>query len=148
MSTQTDYPENERPRIYARPCGPSLAKQSSKDECDINIIMAKYAKTGLLEHLNEHKGDYGNFEHTTDFLESQIIVHDAQQMFATIPAGIRKQFDNDPGQFLAFVTNDENHDEMVEMGLANATPKDISVTPPEGSDPPDQATDATKKAAE
>lgn len=30
---------------------PSLTKQSFKDECDINQIVAKFEKTGLVNHL-------------------------------------------------------------------------------------------------
>ncbi len=29
------------------------AKQSMKDECDVNLIVARFAETGLMEHLSE-----------------------------------------------------------------------------------------------
>ena len=37
---------------------PSLTKQSFKDECNINNIMSKYMKDGLIGHVNKHQGRY------------------------------------------------------------------------------------------
>lgn len=119
MSMQAKYPKNKRPRVHPVPTGASLAVQSAMDECNINNIMKRYAKTGLIDHVNQHTGEYGDFADATDFLESQIIVQEASNMFNTIPAGVRKHFDNSPSKFLDFVQNEENFDAMVEMGLAN-----------------------------
>lgn len=147
----TDRENNNWPRVYARECGPSLTKQSSRDECNINLIMAKYAKTGVLEHLNEHKGDYGDFADAGTFLESQIIIQEASEMFQSIPSEIRKEFDNDPAKFLDFVQNPENLEEMVEMGLASRDPQDLQNEAPDpepgSGSPKDQATDKTPPKA-
>lgn len=144
MSIQTKYPKSKRPRVFARECGPSLTKQASKNECDVNVIMSRYMKTGVIDHLNEYHGEYGDFGDAQDFLNSQIIVQDAQNMFDSIPAEIRKNFDNSPSKFLDFVQNPENQNDMVEMGLLNRPlpqPSESSPQPPEGSgSPKDQAT--------
>ena len=47
------------------------------------------------------------------------IVATANSMFQDLPSSIRNQFQNDPGQFLDFVQDPENLEEMREMGLAN-----------------------------
>jgi phage internal scaffolding protein len=101
-------------------CGPGLAQQHFKDECDVNRILAKYQKTGLIDHVNHFQGDYADLSAVPDFQESLNAVLDAQAAFDTLPSMIRKQFDNDPAAFLDFVHNPDNKDEMVKMGLAKA----------------------------
>lgn len=96
--------------------GPSMTRQSMTDECNINFIIDKFQKTGVITHEKEYKGDYGEFENM-DFHEAMNIVADANSMFETVPSSIRKEFDNDPGKFLAFVQDDKNRDRMHEMGL-------------------------------
>lgn len=95
-------------------------QQHFKEECDINGIMKKFERTGMLEHVNEFHGNYG------DFTELPVSYHDAidqvlaaQDMFMTVPAKVRALFDNDPGQFLAFVDDPANADRLVELGLAH-----------------------------
>ncbi|AXL14645.1 internal scaffolding protein [Microviridae sp.] len=98
--------------------GESLTHQSMKDECDINNIMKKWEKTGILEHKNNFQGQYGDFTQVpSDYHESMNQVLAANEMFETLPAKIRKQFGNDPGQFLDFATDPENNQKMIDMGL-------------------------------
>jgi phage internal scaffolding protein len=111
-------------------CGPGLAQQHFKDECDVNRILSKYQKTGLIDHVNHFQGDYADLSAVPDFQESLNAVLDAQAAFDTLPSTIRKQFDNDPAAFLDFVHNPDNRDEMVKMGLAKApAPIDEPVAP-------------------
>ena len=44
----------------------------------------------------------------------------ARESFMELPSAIRKRFDHDAGKFLEFVTNPDNADDLVEMGLARA----------------------------
>ena len=37
---------------------PTLAQQHSKDEVDINLIMARYIKTGVLDHVAKYQPQY------------------------------------------------------------------------------------------
>jgi len=98
--------------------GEGRTKQSFAEESNINLIMAKYEKTGMLDHLNTHRGDYANFIGAEDYHTSMNLIREAGEAFMTIPAGVRARFDNDPARFLAFVQNEKNLDEMIEMGLA------------------------------
>lgn len=95
----------------------SRTKQSFAKECDINNIMARYAKTGLISHTNRYNGDYSDLTTQMDFHEATNLIHEAQQAFSSLPSGIRTKFDNDPGKFLEFVDNPENLDEIRELGL-------------------------------
>jgi phage internal scaffolding protein len=95
----------------------TLTHQSCRDECDINVIMAKYRNTGLITHVARHAGRYDNFIDATDYQTSIHNVLEAQDMFMELPSSIRKEFDNDPASFLSFVANPANRDRMISMGL-------------------------------
>lgn len=108
---------------------PSRTKQAPHAECDINVIMSKYEKTGVINHFNTHQGDYGDFLGFSDFHDAMNQVRAAEDAFASIPSRIRKEFNNDPAQFMEFAQNPSNLDKMREMGLA----KDLPPTPLEAA---------------
>ena len=76
--------------------GKSRTEQAHKSETDINRIMAKYEKTGLINHVNNYQGDYGDFTNAPDYQTALNSVLAANEMFATLPSKLRKQFGNDP----------------------------------------------------
>jgi len=95
-------------------------------ECDINSIMKKYEKTGVLEHRNNYEGAYGDFsDGPQDYHESMNAVLVADEMFSSLPAKIRRRFHNDPGSFIEFATNPENQKEMIALGLSTARQEPI-----------------------
>lgn len=114
---------------------PSRAKQSMKQECDINFIVGQYKKTGLITHVSRQAGYYDNVE-TLDFHTAMNIIANAEQTFDQVPAHIRKKFGNDMAAFYEFAQNPENIDEMVKLGLAEKI--DGFVPPPKqgGSETP------------
>jgi phage internal scaffolding protein len=104
-------------RLHPPQGGPSLTKQSFAQESNINFIIAKYRQTGLLEHVAEHKGQYGEHQNI-DYHEALNAIRKAEAMFDSIPADIRKRFDNDPGKFVDHVMDPKNQESVYEMGLA------------------------------
>lgn len=96
---------------------PSRAKQSMADECNINNIMAKYKLSGMVDHVNQHQGSYGDFTGSQTYSESLQQIINAQEAFDSLPATVRKQFQNNPAAFLEFAENPENENEMRTMGL-------------------------------
>lgn len=96
---------------------PSKTKQSFRDECDINTIMAKYRATGILDHVQIHKGRYEDLPSEIDYHADVLAVMAAQDAFASLPAAIRARFENDPAKFVGFVQDPENQEEIDEMGL-------------------------------
>ncbi len=112
-------PPNVRRRIRFATEGPSLTKQSFREECQISNIMRKYEKTGLLEHVNKHEGNYGDFSNHVDYLSSVLLVRNADEMFMKLPASIRRRFGNDSAEFLEFVQDPGNREAMIALGLAN-----------------------------
>lgn len=134
-----------RKRVYTDVSGPSRTKQSFRDECNINNIMKSFVRTGVLEHLNEHKPNYG-FAPALTFKEALDTVHEATDMFADLPSAIRTKFSNDPAEFLGFVENPDNRSELALMGLLNEEATADEASKKEASDsatapvPPNPAT--------
>ena len=116
--------------------GESKTQQQFKRECDINHLMAKYQKTGLMTHVNLYQGDYSDLTDLPDYQTSLNKVMDAQAAFDSLPSKIRAQFNNEPSLFLDFVSDSSNIDEMIEMGLA--TKHNKTESKPVELDPPVQ----------
>lgn len=121
-----EQPKNRLPgtrqRTKTRIIGDSMAQQQFKDECDINKIMAKYQKSGLVTHVAQYQGRYDDFTVLPDFKTALDTMNEAQAMFLTIPSDIRAQFENDPGKFVEFATDPKNLDQMRDLGLAPPAP--------------------------
>lgn len=91
-------------------------KASFQHESDINNIIAKFQKTGLLDNARDY-GVYADLTTATDYQDYMNKVLDAQEMFEKLPARVRQDFNHDPAAFLDFVHNEENKDKMREYGL-------------------------------
>lgn len=127
---------HDRIRVQTMFEGESVTKQEFAAECDINNIMARYKKEGVITHINNREPEYGNVD-GQDFAESMRIVTEAQTMFADLPSDVRLRFNNDPGQLLDFVQTPGNEKEMRELGLTVKEPPEASETPSEPpADPP------------
>lgn len=92
-------------------------KQSFKDECDINVIVDRFMKTGEMPK-DLRQPVYGDYDGVIDFQSAMNAVVQAEETFMAMPASVRARFDNDPQKFLDFADNDGNAEEMVKMGLA------------------------------
>jgi len=106
-----------RPRHQLQFEGQGLTHQSFKDECDINTIMGRYLKTGVLpENLSQAQAQYLDVS-DIDYQEAAQLVAGAKSLFQELPSAIRNRFDNDPAKLLAFTSDDKNRREAAEMGL-------------------------------
>lgn len=104
-------------------------------DCDINLIMAKYKKTGILpSSARSAAARYGDFSQVPTFAEMQDKINAAQEVFAALPAKVRKQFDNDPSQFLQAAETAEGRELMKQLGLGRSvdteSPKQPEEVPP------------------
>lgn len=120
-----------RPRLN---CGETLTQQEFKDECDINVIMRRYARSGQLPQLNL-QGVYGDFSEVPDYMEALNTVLHAQESFSDLPSELRERFNHNPGALLQFLGNPSNREEAIKLGLVNA-PSATPPAPPQRSDPP------------
>lgn len=95
----------------------SLTDQSQMDDCDINLLMARYEKTGVITTTKQTPA-YGDVSDLKSFQEAQNIFIQAQNAFMSLDAKVRKEFDNDPAKFLDFMDNlEENKSEAIRLGL-------------------------------
>jgi len=93
--------------------------QAFKDSTDINRLLAKHMREGTLSHLEKWQGQYGDYS-DFDFMESQLALARGKQIFDELPGELKKEFNNDPGEFFAFVNDPENVDKLHKVlpGLA------------------------------
>lgn len=99
---------------------PSMTKQAFVAQCDINNILKQFKLTGMVQHMSAKaaEGRYEDLPDAVDFQEALNAVHDAQAAFASLPSKVRNRFENDPAQFLEFMSDPKNQEEVYELGLA------------------------------
>lgn len=95
----------------------SLTKQSQADECDINKLMAKYHATGELTHVRDAIPQFGDFTSEDDYHSALIKIRGAENAFSELPSATRAFFDNEPGKMSAWVNDQSNYKQALEMGL-------------------------------
>lgn len=102
---------------------PSRTRQEFAAECDINTIMAKYERTGVINHYNDGTPQYLDLVDTpSDLMSAMAVLHSAEEAFMRLPASVRKNFDNDVHDFITFAEDKENLEQMREWGLAPPAP--------------------------
>lgn len=109
--------------VHAPISGDSLTRQEFAAECDVNNLMARYEKTGMFPQV-EREPRYMNLVGVPDFHAAMQLVIDAEAAFMSLPATVRREFDNDPGRFVEFAQDKENLPQMREWGLAPPLPKE------------------------
>ncbi len=98
-------------------------KQCHKDECDINKIMARFAQTGTISHVNKYEGVYADFA-DFDFVEQTNKLTQGREVFDALPAEVRREFNQSPAAFFNFVNDPANKDDLLEKIPALARPGD------------------------
>lgn len=112
----------DRVRIQHFNKEPSLTQQHMSKDCDINNVVAKFTKTGVLDHVSKVPPKYGDFSNSVDYLQACQVVLDAGKAFEALPSSIRTRFANDPSLYLSFLEDPANYDEAVKLGMV--LPKD------------------------
>lgn len=92
-------------------------KQSEMKACDVNGIIANFAKTGLLTPVTKDPGIYVDVSGMGDYKEALAQIDKANGMFEQLPSGVRKKFQHDPAAFLDYASDEGNRADMIEMGL-------------------------------
>jgi phage internal scaffolding protein len=96
--------------------GKGMTEQCHKKECDMNHILKDYARTGFIRHAKENQGRYDDIS-VQDFQDAMFKVAEATNMFNDLPATLRKDFNNNPAEFLGFVQNPDNQEKLQKMGI-------------------------------
>ena len=106
---------------------PSLTQQQFKEESDINTIVDRFMKTGVMPDPVSMP-QYVDYEGVFDFQSAMNVVRAADENFMRMDAKVRARFHNSPQEFLEFFANPDNVDEAVRLGLAVSTVKHKDVT--------------------
>ncbi len=107
----------QRRRVVTDCSGPSRTEQSHREACDVNGILAKYRRTGVLPPMKSD-GMYGDFVGLPDYQESLNLVNRAREAFDSLPAQVRRNFENDPANLLRFLDGKPSLEELAAYGLA------------------------------
>lgn len=128
---------------------PTMTQQHMRDDCDINIIMRNYVKTGRLDHLNRSVAMYMDAPPQIDYREALEQVQYADDLFMELPASLRESFQNDPANYLTWLSNSGSIEERnkflqphglkwnildgarTPLDVSVPTDTDVSVSPPE-----------------
>lgn len=100
---------------------PSMTKQSFAAECDINTIMSRYEKTGVMPQ-GTRMYEFGEAISEYSFHESMNAVKHAEELFAGLSAKIRDRFNNDPAALLRWLDDSANLEEAVDLGIVDRPP--------------------------
>ncbi len=128
-------PKRRRVSIDFTGC-PALTKQSFKNETNINNIMKKYVKTGMLapESLANRQAVFADVSEIGDFQQCQQRVMDAEAAFKTLSSEIRTRFNNNPAELLDFCADNNNTEEAIDLGILpkpEKPPEEKKATPTE-----------------
>jgi len=92
---------------------PGRTKQSFKDGCDIHRIVAKAQKAGTLSHLEKHGAFYADVaDAPQDIFEARDQLEKVNAIFADLPSELRNEFQNDPLEYLTYVNDPANRDQL------------------------------------
>lgn len=112
--------------------GPSMTRQEFADDCDINSIMARYETTGNLHAPFAKDGlHYADYTDVPDLMTAMNLMSVASDDFMSLPAKVRREFDNDPVAFVNFASDPSNLDQMRIWGLAPPAPQERPQAAPE-----------------
>lgn len=106
---------------------PSLARQEFQDECDINQIMMRFEK-GEAPSFTPRVPLYLDLTEMPDTLQGTLnLLNEAAASFNSLPALVRREFENDPVLFVEFASDPANLEQLRTWGLA--PPKPVEPAP-------------------
>jgi len=98
---------------------PSRTKQSYAGDADINNIVARFLKTGVLPD-NIRSGGWVSQDFTKapeDYQTAMHVLIAAKDQFMSLPAKLRDKFKNDPGQLESWLADPDNLEDSYKFGL-------------------------------
>lgn len=140
----TTQPGRAVPRLGHDNDQPSMTKQSFKDESDINVIMRRFQRDGVLP-LPKAEPRWEDFTSVDDYHASMNTVKAAEAAFADLPAYIRHAMGNSAENLLEFLSDEENREEAIELGLIPAESKSMPKVGDEAEPPADPPPESAEK---
>lgn len=139
--------KRQRERITYKDDLPSMTQQHFKEEADVNSILEKYRKTGMVTHINQRQPKYGDFSNMQDLRQNLDLVMSANDQFLSLPSRVRREFNNDPAELVEFLADPSNHEKAIELGLLSGAEQTASknddLTTIKGAEPAQATTPET-----
>lgn len=95
----------------------SGAKQSMKDECNVNLIVSRFEETGLISHIAEGVPQFVDAGELGDYRSIIEQVRKVDEYFAGLPAVVRTTFENDASAFMDFLESGATVEDLEALGL-------------------------------
>lgn len=112
------FPYAPSEKVFDTNHGPSLTVQSEAASCDIRNIMARYERTGMVDHINSFEGRYEDYRDFPESYQDALnTVMAGQESFSELPARIRDAFANDPYLFFQAVHDPAQQDRLIQLGV-------------------------------
>lgn len=99
------------------PRGEDRTKQSFRDDADINVLVRRFAKTGVIMQ-RDVVPLRGDFTDAMDFRAMQDAIKAANDSFMSLPSDVRERFGHNPEKFIRFSLDKANLPELRKLGLA------------------------------
>lgn len=128
MKFATRFAPPASPSIDFKDCEKLVAEEFMK-ESDINFLLARYQKTGMLYDADtmlkaKARPQFGDFTGIPDYQESLDKMNHALELFGDLPLHVRQRFHDSPTELLEFLQHKENLDEAIKLGLVSAPEAD------------------------
>jgi hypothetical protein len=95
--------------------------------CDINNIMANYAKTGMFSHTTTIEPTFVDNTLVPSLERAHELVNAARTAFYELPPTIRKLMDNDPKNLEKFIQDPDNRAILEKHGIL--VKKEVKTSP-------------------
>lgn len=108
---------------------PSLTQQQFTEDADLNVIAKRFGiNDGSILPQATDPRHFGDFTETFDLRTALDRTNEAIEKFRRLPAKLRERFNNNPGKLYDWVSDPDNAEEAVHLGLLAKAPK--PETPP------------------
>lgn len=97
----------------------SLTQQHFKDDCDVNIILERFLRTGEVPTASVIPS-YQDVSDFADFRELQDAMSDATDYFESLPARVRARYNNDVTNFYESLNTKQGYSDFVSLVGASA----------------------------
>lgn len=108
---------------------PTMTQQHEADAADINLIVRKVENGSILNHVNRLQPQFADVSDIVGYQDALEIVNAANSAFMSLDAHVRARFSNDPRKMVDFLTDPNNMEEAVRLGLAEARQEPLKDVP-------------------
>lgn len=109
--------------------GPSMTRQSDLAASDINNIVKRYMREGVLPY-SPRQGGYLDVSEVGDYRSAVEQVRAVEKFFGNLPAELRAKFKNDPAEFLDAVNDPDQLELLMAEGVLAPEAEEPVETPP------------------